>query len=141
MIENSVIVGNSSRGVYLGTGSFNNCLISGNGGAGIDSTTTGLAVRNCTIVGNKGIGCNVPSGGLSNCIIVLNWQYGISGTSNLKYNNVWGNLSGNYTATAPGETDTHENPLFAFDGYWDADEWVECEYTLKSVAGRWTELG
>ena len=60
----------------------------------------------------------------------------------LKYNNLWDNTSGNYTGLPPGQTDTHSNPLFAVDGYWDIDdEWVEGDYHLKSIAGRWTGTG
>ena len=51
---------------------------------------------------------------------------------------LWDGCAGNYNGVAPGETDTHENPLFAVDGYWDGDdEWVEGEYYLQSIAGRW----
>jgi len=92
---------------------------------------------NCTIVGNKGNGHSSGNAILSNNIIVLNWEYGIKSSATLKYNNVWGNLNGNYNNVAPGGNDTHENPRFAIDGFWDVDVWIEGEYYLKSIAGRW----
>jgi hypothetical protein len=103
--------------------------------------------RNCTIVGNKSSGVRVNgTSTLANNIIVNNGSYGVDkhggGTLTLKYNNIWGNGSGNYYDTAPGGTDTHSNPRFAVNGYWDLDGyWVEGDYHLKSVAGRWSGSG
>jgi len=116
-----------------------NCLISGNSRYGL-CLCDGANILNCTVVGNGSHGLyHCWSTNVTNCIIVNNWGYGLASSSGtLKYNNVWGNISGNYSGVTPGATDTHENPRFAIDGYWDInDEWVEGEYHLKSVAGRW----
>ena len=138
-IKTCVISGNN-KGLYDCDGQVTNCVVSSNRSHGLESCGQ---IINCTIAGNKGSGLVSCGTAVHNNIIVQNWYYGISsGTSNLKYNNVWGNLSGNYGGVAPGPTDTHENPRFAVDGYWDGDDnWVEGDYHIKSVAGRWTETG
>lgn len=120
-----------------------NCLIVGNSKDGLYDCDDGN-ITNCTIVGNGHNGLiECSNSNITNCIIVNNWDYGISGTvDRLKYNNLWGNISGNYSGLAPGDTDTHENPQFAVDGYWDGDDkWVEGDCHLKSIAGRWDQAG
>jgi len=136
-INNCVISRNSGNGLRSFDGDIVNCLISGNSGDGIRFSSANI--RNCTIIGNRGDGLYECSGFIVNNIIVMNWAYGLLNCANstLKYNNVWGNPSGSYSGVAPGATDTHENPRFAIDGYWDGDNWIEGEYYLKSIAGRW----
>lgn len=141
-ISGCIVTGNLNYGFDNCNGQIVNCTISGNTYAGLGQCRCHAV--NCTIIGNKGSGFSLHASGeatLVNNIIAQNWNYGISTSSsntNLKYNNVWGNLSGNYYGAIPGTTDTHENPLFAVDGYWDKDDnWVEGEYHLKSIAGRW----
>ena len=141
-INNCAVKGNLNYGLYLCDGQISNSVISGNKNSGLYRCLANVV--NCTVVGNKGDGFNAGgysgSESLTNNIIVRNWEYGIANSSGatLKYNNVWGNLDGNYDGLAPGDTDTHEDPLFAIDGYWGVEDvWVEGDYHLKSIAGRW----
>jgi len=136
-IKNCTISSNSGSGLIQCSGVIQHCIISGNLSHGLYYCYG--QVTNCTIIGNKGHGSNSNNSNpiLSNNIIVLNWEKGIYQSATLKYNNVWGNLNGNYSGVAPGENDSHENPRFAVDGFWDTDVWVEGEYYLKSIAGRW----
>jgi len=154
-IKDCLIIGNTNTGLYSCQGPITGCVASGNSGNGLSSCNGQISnclvsgnlsdglracsghITNCTVLGNKGDGVDSCST-IQNNIIVQNWCYGIRSSTVLKYNDVWGNLSGNYSGVVPGQTDTHENPLFAVEGYWDADDmWVEGEYHLKSVAGRW----
>ena len=150
-IKGSVISENARSGFDFGGSSYVNsqiinCVISGNleFGVKLSGNNHNYQVVNCTVTGNgrSGFYCSpLNEATLSNNIIVSNWEYGIenAGTDlTLKYNNIWGNLSGNYNGVIPGETDIHENPRFAVDGYWGVDDvWVEGDYHLKSIAGRW----
>jgi len=151
-IKECIVSNNSSTGVnpYDATNvEILNCVVSGNRGNGIVIHREGRIIG-CTITGNKLDGIQTDSGGWGGCqvflfnnIVVNNGDYGISSSgttiTTLKYNNIWNNVSGNYTGLPPGETDTHSNPFFAVDGYWNIDdEWVEGDYHLKSIAGRWT---
>jgi len=141
-----VIQENEFDGIHQCRAKISNCIVSGNLGDGIElwSSEPHSIISNCTIIGNKlnGISSdfNKP---IENCIITLNGGFGISSAPSaiLKYNNIWGNLAGNYSITTPGTTDTHENPQFLDNGSWNIDNWVEGEYFLKSEAGRWTETG
>lgn len=139
-ITNCTISNNGSTGISMCEGgTISNCVITGNMWNGIGACASSY-ISNCTIAGNKRVGIeNCDNGSQINCIVTNNGTYGMaSSNSNLKYNNVWGNISGNYNGMAPGPTDTHENPRFAIDGYWDGgSNWVEGEYHLQSVAGRW----
>ena len=150
-IKDSVISENAHSGFDFGGNLYascqiENCLISGNleFGVKLSGNNHNYQVVNCTVTGNgrSGFYCNTLNEvTLSNNIIVSNWQYGIDNAGadlTLKYNNIWGNLDGNYDGLAPGDTDTHEDPLFALDGYWGIEDiWVEGDYHLKSIAGRW----
>ena len=132
--------GNGLQGDQDEYANIRNCIISGNKSSGLHSVDRSTIV-NCTIVGNNHYGLyDCRESVVTNCIIANNAQYGVAGGVNitLRYNNIWGNISGNYNGVAPGDTDTHENPRFAVDGYWDSEnEWIEGAYYLKSVAGRW----
>ena len=153
-IEDCLISANAGIG-YSGANrsytSLLSCLISGNGGVGIKVENSGVATTNCTIVGNKnggmfatcsGINPPVYNSVVSNSIIVKNSVYGLSSAMGAiitsKYNNVWRNLSGDYSGVTPGATDISVNPFFAVHGYWDMNNnWVEGDYHLLSTAGRW----
>lgn len=153
-IEDCLITANAGIG-YSGAirsySSLLSCLISGNGGWGIKVENSGVATTNCTIVGNKNGGMFATRSGVdppvynsvvSNSIIVKNGGYGFSSAMytiiTSKYNNVWRNLSGDYSGVTPGATDISVNPFFAVPGYWDmSNNWVEGEYHLLSTAGRW----
>jgi len=142
VITGCTVIGNSGDGFGHCNAQIDNCVVSGNSVYGVYLNGPGGSITNCTVVGNKssGLYLNNFSVELTNNIVAKNWEYGITdgGNATLKYNNVWGNLSGNYSSTPPGETDTHEDPLFATNGYWDVgDVWVEGDYYLKSIAGRW----
>jgi hypothetical protein len=150
-IRECVIIGNGSTGIVDGR-EILNCLISGNNGDGCSYNIIGgnntVTITNCTIIGNtlRGVqsSASASSQVIANNIIVKNGQYGVVSNANvtLKYNNIWGNLSGNYSVVAPGTTDLHVNPLFTLDGYWDiGNKWIEGDYRLKSVAGHWTTAG
>ncbi len=147
-IVNCIVRQNKNGGIIGSTSSNDdneiyNCIVSGNSSDGIYVYYG--KITNCTIVGNTGNGIFKKSCGnviIHNNIIVRNRLYGIHNQDGcgaiLKYNNVWDNLLGNYSNMAPGPTDTHEDPLFAIAGYWDvSDNWVEGDYHLKSIAGRW----
>ena len=152
-ISKCKVSGNSGNGFHGCEGGITNCLVTNNLGYGVTFDYTYASsghghVINCTVVGNKRSGVcvstNYRSATLFNNIVVLNWEYGIRedttdfvGSITLNYNNIWGNLSGNYSVVAPGDTDTHEDPLFAIAGYWGIEDWVEGDYHLKSIAGRW----
>ena len=139
-ISGCAISANSSFGLEMCAGIIVNSLVSGNGDSGIVSGD-GQIIVNCTIVGNKGNGYTYGEGTgaiLSSNIIVLNSGYGVQASAALSYNNIWANTSGSYNGVPPEPTDIHRNPLFAEDGFWDADpNWVEGDYHLKSEVGRW----
>lgn len=63
-------------------------------------------VENCTIVGNTiGIRCWGTNVTIKNCIVANNSQHGIACFQGFEptilYNNVWGNVEGNYMAYCP----------------------------------------
>ena len=148
-IEGCIVHANSDDGIFLDSKPqanirITNSVISGNEGCGMEyHASTAIDIWNCTIVGNAedGVYNWKSSTMITNTIICKNKRYGLvntyQGETSLKYNNIWGNIVGNYDGLAPGTTDTHENPLFAVDGYWDSNTWVEGDYHLKSIAGRW----
>jgi hypothetical protein len=133
------ISANSSFGLEMCVGIIANSLVSGNGDTGIVSGD-GQIIVNCTIVGNKGNGYTYGEGTgavLSSNIIVLNSGYGVQASATLSYNNIWANTSGSYDGVPPEPTDIHRNPLFAEDGFWDADpNWVQGDYHLKSEVSK-----
>jgi uncharacterized delta-60 repeat protein len=114
-ISGCAVSANSSFGLEMCAGILANSVVSGNGDSGIVSGD-GQIIVNCTIVGNKGNGYTYGEGSgaiLSSSIIVLD-------------------------GVPPEPTDIHRNPLFAEDGFWDADpNWVQGDYHLKSEIGRW----
>ncbi len=139
-IGGCAVTGNSSFGLEMCAGVIANSVISGNGDTGIVSGD-GQIIVNCTLAGNKGNGYTYGEGAasiLSSNIIVLNSGYGVQGSATLTYNNIWANISGSYDGVPPEPTDIHKNPLFAEDGFWDADpNWIQGDYHLKSEVGRW----
>lgn len=165
-VRDNKISHNSVRGtnnpVYGGglahcNGTIVNNVISGNTAMATQSSETGGGLYHCngfivnnTIVGNtvgtgSGGGLFLCEGIIKNNIIGRNRGYGISSCSGHNYNDVWDNSPANYS-DSPGPNDIPRNPLFAVDGYWDAngtpgdttdDFWVDGDYHLLSEAGRW----
>jgi len=164
-ITNCTISGNSAvdsgGGLYNCSGDITYCIISGNVARG-----DGGALCNCcgeicnnTIVGNSvqrfggGIYCGEDCSPVITNNIVCNI---VSGTgiywlySNpiISYNNLYGNVDGNYGGWAwPGEGDISVDPCFVDAGYWadpcntpgdpGDDVWIDGDYHLKSQAGIW----
>jgi hypothetical protein len=130
---------NAQLGYYgSNTSSLVNCLVSGNGDRGIYFWYGSHTATNCTIVGNKGDGIYGYGGYVSNNIVVRNEGYGLIGNITSQYNEVWQNLSGDYSTVVPGTGDISQDPIFAVNGYWDmGNNWVEGDYHLRSTVGRW----
>ena len=131
-----------------------NCIFTGNYNAinhlvGDDPNSI-LILTNCTISGNHGAislsgnGTNSGQGPiLNNCIIWNNTSIEIPENSIITYSNIQGGWE--------GEGNIDEDPLFANPGYWpDANDtnashelndpnafWIDDDYHLKSIAGRW----
>ncbi len=128
-IVNCIISYNSGIGLYRCDGSVANCLVTGNG-EGLQSCNG--EVKNCTISYNTGgNGLQSCHGEIRNCVITSNVRYGLSNCQgSIKYNNVWGNVLGNYASgTVAGVRDIHADPLFAGPE----------DFHLKSKGGRWDE--
>jgi hypothetical protein len=98
-VENNVIYENNLDGIAfegLAGTMVNNTIVS-NGGDGIGcSSGDGVMIKNNIIVSNRsyGISCN-PSSDPETC-----------------YNNLWDNLTDNYSGCSPGTGDISGNPLF-----------------------------
>jgi len=138
-----------------------NCLIVGNRAYGANSgaifcADSSLNVVNCTVSGNVATSAAIYSD-----------QSDVAVSSSILWNNSPADLASldlsRFSVTHstlgqpwPGLAVIHDNPLFADVGYWsDADGlgvdmpssqaeamWINGDYHLQSVAGRWTpELG
>jgi len=137
-------------GLYKCNGTIINNTISGNRSTGTNTSfggglyDCGATISNNTVVGNKGdrggalYNCNAS---VQNNIIAFNEAIsvgGIYGFCDNSYNDLWMNQGGNWGGGATaGPGDIAVNPLFAVDGYWDGDTWVDSDYHLKSAASRW----
>lgn len=141
-----------------------NCVISGNtsqdwGGGGVYGA--GVLV-NCTIVGNRSLKAGSGAlliGRIVNCIArdnvceedpyaeLYTRQYAAAHLR-IDYSNFAGGVAGEtaYDDYTSGANNMDVDPLFAEDGRWDDDGtpddmtddvWVDGDYHLKSVAGRW----
>ena len=141
-IRNCIISKNGGSGLTDCDGDVRNCIITGNRRSGVNRINVSanrLHISSCVIVGNKKDGvetvCLTPTL-ISNSIIGKNGECGIMACGSpmyitMEYNNVWDNGGGNYCCMTAGPHDISENPLFAFDGYWDAqDSWVNGDYHL-----------
>lgn len=159
-IANNIISGNLATstygfsfggGLYQCSGNINNNIISGNKSSSTNiSYGGGLFQCNYKIINNDIIG-NIAGhigGALYNCnayvknnIISFNSANSIGGIYGLcdnSYNNLWMNAGGNWgNGAKAGIGDIAVNPLFASDGYWIGDIWINGDYHLKSEAGRW----
>jgi parallel beta-helix repeat protein len=109
-------------------------------------------ILNNSIVGNRahsGAAINDSRGVIQNNVVAFNAATdvgGIYGLCDCSYNCFWKNTGGNFGGGAEaGPGDIMVDPLFAINGYWDAnntpdeadDFWVDGDYHLKSEAGRW----
>jgi len=129
-----------------------NCLFSGNiegfFSSGISSWSSYTTIRNCTFSGNSsedhgGSALNLHHGGkVSNCIVWGNSLPVIDGRLEEIFIN-YCNVQGGW----PGEGNIDVEPGFVEAGYWDQngtpgdtdDFWVDGDYHLRSVAGRWNQ--
>lgn len=114
------------HGVFLphvSVGEVNNCIIVGCGSNGIYSSASNsiVTITNNTIVYNNGSGIRFSSlygsGYVQGNIVVYNGGDGIysylnSGIEKISYNNVYGNLTNNYSGCSAGTGDISFNPLF-----------------------------
>lgn len=158
-IIGNLISGNSSS---IAGGALCNCrgrifnnIIAGNHSGSGGGLFSCAQVYNNTIVGNR---ARISGGGLAQCpghvnsnIIAFNRAAsvgGIDGSSISSYNAFWSNEDAHFGGgTSAGTGDIIADPLFATDGYWDAngtpeetdDFWVNGDFHLKSQTGRWSE--
>ncbi|MFC1704537.1 right-handed parallel beta-helix repeat-containing protein, partial [Candidatus Omnitrophota bacterium] len=108
-ISRSIIHRNADDGIWLSTGCYN-----------------GAMIQNNTIVNNGGTGIEVWGEYtlIQNNIIAENGLYGIHAEPcmyphdgpTLLFNDVWGNLGGDYHREIPGTGDISENPRFVNSG-------------------------
>ena len=157
-ISSNIIVSNLADGSYGGWGgalcectggTISNNIIAGNesekDGGGLYYCNS--SIHNNTIVGNKGkdgAALYYCSGSVRNNIIAFNegpasdYVGGIYGSCDNSYNTLWMNEGRNWGGGATAGTgDICVNPLFAIDGYWSGNTWVDGDYHLKSATGRW----
>ena len=137
-----VITGNRGRrggGIYSGSSSITNCLISGNRasggeGGGIYAVGSGPTITNCTLADNYasntggGIQCQESSPTIVNSILWHDvpeeiYTYG-SSSPTLDYCNIEGGWSGT------GGNNLSVEPLFTSRGYWEDSYWVQGDYHL-----------
>jgi len=129
-IRNNTILG----GITNCNGVISNNLIS-KGSVGLEKCY-GLIINN-TIVGHGNYGItHCEDAEVTNNIIAFNGT-GISYPCNSSYNAFWMNNTNLGGGATSGIGDIVVNPLFAIDGYWVLNVWVDGEYHLKSEAGRW----
>jgi predicted outer membrane repeat protein len=134
------------------------------GGAIYSSSYTSYSVVNCTITDNTatnqggGINCFDSSPVISNCIFTNNNNNAIyeshsSSDPNVVYCSFYNNSDGDYydndtsaTYTSAANINTNVpqasnnidgDPLYAANGYWDGESWVDGDCRLKSQTGRW----
>ena len=161
-ITDNMIVGNRAGrhggGLYL----FNNDRISHNIIAGNRAEEEGGGLAQCRtpVINNTIVGNRAQRGGaMANCffstfignnIIASNEADNGGGfyyvVGNL-YNSFWDNIPGHFGEEASaGSGDVVRDPCFADVGYWDPngtpanaddDFWVDGDYHLKSLTGRW----
>jgi parallel beta-helix repeat protein len=125
IITNNIITDNSEYGIYneYAAPTITNNIISGNGVHGIHNNTCNEGqwgspiITNNTITSNSGSGIRGYQSELiiSNNIITSNFEYGISefpAYASIDYNNVWGNLLGEYQDTLAGPNDISLDPIF-----------------------------
>jgi beta propeller repeat protein len=129
-----------------GEATINNCIIAGNGGAGVHGGKPKLT--NCTVVENQGPGISATGATATNSIVYFNNQGAkriqIEGTrAAASYSDVQGGWD--------GEGNIDADPLFVALGRWTDPSsstsqvpawnghlgWVAGDYHLKSQAGRW----
>lgn len=130
-IYENMIIGNELTGIVSSEASTslirNNLIAFNKKGNGIYTNTYALTtIENNTIVGNgfedffivgSGIAIDAAWVDIKNNIIVSNRGYGLkyyspSQFSYINYNDVWGNIDGQYYIIEPGENDISCNPRF-----------------------------
>lgn len=159
--------GSMGGGLYGCNGNISNSAISANlAGTGGGLKGCWGKIVNCIISGNSAnsggalFGCH---GQINNCTITGNWggDFGVISYCNGTVTNciIWANRSSDsilYSSTVPlyscvqdgsdGTGSISSDPCFILPGYWDPngttndandDFWVEGDYHLQSVAGRW----
>ena len=150
--ENCTFTGNSAfdwggaiRTINSTTANVSNCVLSGNhsddGGAIFIFHDSNAIVANCTFAGNvaqhgNALACDswVPVNNIlvTNCIFADGFPEIINSDGSVldvTYTNIPG--------LRPGVGNIDVDPCFADPGYWDANDWVDGDYHLRSQAGRW----
>lgn len=120
-----------------------NCIFSGNVatyGAGMHIEYSSATITHCTFVGNLasdfggGIRNYYADTTIENTIIrssIPEQIHNVECTPQVRYCCIQGGYS--------GEGNVDVDPMFASNGYWDGDDWVEGDYHLKSQSGRWDD--
>jgi len=157
-ITGNRIIGNTSE---IAGGALSNCrgvitnnIIAGNRSANGGGLFSCYNIYNNTIVSNiaeeNGGALSQCPGDISNNIIAFNSAAtvgGVYGASTSSYNVFWSNEGGNFGGGGTsGPGDIIAEPSIVSKGYWDDngtpdesdDFWVDGDYHVTSIAGRWS---
>ncbi len=111
-LQNCLIVGNRTYGVYGGDPAVSNCTVADNGDLGVSGMHPALS--NSIVCFNNAVGANVK-GKFSLAVSYSDVQGGAAGAGNLDV-----------------------DPCFALRGRWVEGTWVDGDYHLASAGWRWS---
>jgi hypothetical protein len=135
LISNNIIEG-CNCGIVTNKGVIRNNVVVGSKGtqwtySGVGIVLYTLDVAHQTVVVKNNIIANNTKCGLD--VYTHNSDIICNNSNNCFWNNTYN--YGEYATAGTG--DFWRNPLFAIDGFWNGNVWVDGDYHLKSAAGRY----